>query len=521
MDIFVTVTVFLAIPYLVWSCIEVGCNDAANLVNAVLGSRVLNRKIAIMIAGTFVVLGASFSSPVMETVRKGIIDLSSFDSHMALSVFITAYIIGTVLLYAYSQFGMPVSTTATLVFSLAGGAIGVGGGIDAVNWSRFWTVVGAIISSIIMSGFFAFFSQRIFRGAIRKDSQNHDKVMSHGPWIAGFILTSLSWFMIIKGMKYVDFVDQFKAEVLQTMGLVPALLILWTFFTIFTYLALNILGSLGTKYLFHMTAVLGMACMAFAFGQNDLANCASPGIASIMIWNQGFSQSLKISVPLWALTICGLLIFLGMLTKRAQRVTRAEINTASQQNRVKLYSPGWCILLAKALVGQKLKGRKNKSLAPKGKRDQSGKKLHYDSLRASVILSVSACVIAFASGLGLPISTTYVAFAAVVASGWGDKVFSRGDSHLKIGRSIWVVTGWFLGGAVAFFSSGLFSLIIYKFKVFGLCISLLVSLWVRYLFQNRGDRHEKFYHRKKNDIEQDDPIDDYTNFNQSIKSLEV
>ena len=520
MDIFVTVTVFLAIPYLVWSCIEVGCNDAANLVNAVFGARVLNRRVAVLVAGLFVVLGASFSSPVLETVRKGIIDMQLFDSQMALSVFITCYIIGTVLLYVYSQYGMPVSTTATLVFSLAGGAIGVGGALDVVNWGKFWTVVSAILVSILTSGFAAFFAQRIFRGAIRKDCQNHERVLLHGPWIAGFIFTSLFWFMIVKGMRYVEPISQFKDTALSDFGLGPVVASLWFAFTMLTFVILKVLGPLGSRYLFHATAVLGMACMAFAFGQNDLANCASPGIASIMIWNQGFSQSLKISVPLWGLTLCGFLIFLGMLTKRAQRVTRAEINTASQQKKVKLYSPEWCISLARALVHSGPKKDKTKTLAPKGKRNADGKKFHYDSLRASVILAVSACVIAFASGLGLPVSTTYVAFAAVVASGWGDRVFVKGDSHVKIGRSIWVVTGWFMGAAVAFFSCALFAFIIYKFKVSGLVFSLLFSLGVRQYFHRKGDMHEVLYHSSKSESSDEDKSSaDY--FEESMENSSV
>ena len=51
-------------------------------------------------------------------------------------------------------------------------------------------------------------------------------------------------------------------------------------------------------------------------------------------------------------------------------------------------------------------------------------KIHFDTLRASVINGVSASVIAFASGQGLPLSTTYVAFAAVLGTGLSDRVFA-------------------------------------------------------------------------------------------------
>ena len=85
---------------------------------------------------------------------------------------------------------------------------------------------------------------------------------------------------------------------------------------------------------------------------------------------------------------------------------------------------------------------KRTPLAPEAALNEAGKKVHYDTLRASVITGVSASVIAFASGRGLPVSTTYVAFAAVLGTGLSDRVFARGDAESKIGRAIWVITWW-------------------------------------------------------------------------------
>ena len=49
--------------------------------------------------------------------------------------------------------------------------------------------------------------------------------------------------------------------------------------------------------------------------------------------------------------------------------------------------------------------------------------------RISIILPSR---IAFASGKGIPVSTTYVAFAAVIGTGMADRVFVRGDADLKL-----------------------------------------------------------------------------------------
>lgn len=498
-QLFIDAAMVMSLVLLVWSCIEVGSNDAANLVNAVFGSRVMSRQRAVFIAGLAVILGASFSSPVVDTVRKGIFDLASLDAKMAIAVFMASYLVGTVLLYTYSVFGMPVSTTATLVFSLAGGAVGVTQSLGCVYWPKLGQVSIAIFVSIFLSGLASFLAQRMFRGAIRRDSQKHDLVLLHGPWITGLILVALFWFMIVKGMKSLTITAEILSSPLfAQIGMGGLLLILWACFTLLTHLALVLTGERGTKYLFHVTAVLGMICMAFAFGQNDLANAASPGIGVYMIWRNGVTESGAMQVPILALSMCGALMFIGMMTKRAQRVTRAEMNTASQQDEVKLYAPQWCCRVAEFLISRmgSAKGDDIRAIAPASSRSAKGKKLHYDALRASVILAVGASIIAFASSLGLPVSTTYVAFAAVVATGWGDRVFARGSSALKLGRAIWVVTGWIMGAVISFFVCGMAALLIHRFEIFGILAALAVNLLIRRYYSRRAQAHEEAYHGK-------------------------
>ena len=239
--------------------------------------------------------------------------------------------------------------------------------------------------------------------------------------------------------------------------------------------------------------------MSFAFGQNDLANCASPGLANLLIWQNGITKSAQINIPIWGLFFCGFLIFLGMRTTRAQRVTRAEVNVASQQNTVKLYAPRWCLVLAQHLLSitQALQNdKKAKDFAPIAKKDSKGKKEHYDTLRASVILAVSASVIATASGLGLPISTTYVSFAAVIATGWADGIFTRGANDLKISRTIWVMTSWFIGGFIATSCTGLTAFLLYKLQFTGIILVFFLNITIRLFFKQRANKQEKQYHSK-------------------------
>ena len=99
--------------------------------------------------------------------------------------------------------------------------------------------------------------------------------------------------------------------------------------------------------------------------------------------------------------------------------------------------------------------------------------------------------------MGLPVSTTYVCFAAVVATGWGDKIFSRGSSDLKLGRAIWVVVSWILGAIIASVAAACISLMVFRLGYLGLVMAFAINLFLRAYFKQRSDSHEVTYHHKK------------------------
>lgn len=503
---------FLGLAMLVWDTIEVGRNDAANIVNAVFGARLLRRRIAVYMAGIAVVLGAWASSTVIETVRRGIFDPEMVSLQVTLIIFISVYITDTVLLYSFSAFGMPVSTTACLVFELLGAAFALGGA-SVIMWGMSGQVVFAIICSIIISGIAGFIIQKIFRRYIQQDCEAPDVIKRHGPWVAGFLLTGLLYFLMMKGGKAITFVQWLREHSIDaltlyfsanpvdgdpdTLGMIfgnlTFFLVCWAVIISILSVVLRIAGPALQKNLFAYMAILGMLAIGFAFGQNDLANCASPGIAIYMIITEGQAHA-DMAVPGLLLLGCGMLLFFGMTTQNAQRVTRAEVNTGSQGDLVRLYAPKWCIGLAKILAPEP---NPDKVLAPEPDTTTQKKVQHYDALRASVITSVSASVIGVASGLGLPVSTTYVSFAAVISSGWADGIFMRGDAHLKLARTIWVVFCWFFSALIAAVAAGSVAFIIYTFYswgewmgVLGILVCVGINLTIRAYMKRTADDQE-------------------------------
>jgi len=483
MSIFLWVALVLGLALLIWNTIEVGRNDAANLVNAVFGARILNRRVAVRVAGIGVVLGAVASGGVIETARKGIFNPEQLQLESAVAVYLSVYIVNTVLLYAYSAYGMPVSTTASLVFALLG-ASSVAGGLGVVSWGTAGAVVTGIVCSIVLSGIGAFLVQRAVRGAIRDRPTQLATLLLHGGWVGGGMAAGLCYFLLAKGMKHVGFIKHLN-ERIDRYGDAVVVLFLWGLFAIVIHTLLIVYRKRAARALFPALAVVAMICMAFAFGQNDLANCASPGLSIwVLVHHQDVHIGTAVAIPAWALLGCGLLLVVGMGTKNAERVTKAEVAVGSMSDHVGLWAPQWCVGLAG--VALRFRGRAP-SLAPIATVTQTGKTMHYDSLRACVILSVSASVIATASGLKLPVSTTYVAFAAVVATGLADRIFQRGDATLKLARSIWVVFSWFASAAIAATASALVCLLVIRLGTIGIVGGLVADIAVWLYIRRRAD----------------------------------
>jgi len=503
--------VILAVGMLIWDAVEVGRNDAANIVNAVFGSRILTRKNAVRVAAVGVILGATLASDVVETARKGIFSPNLFTIQAALSIYIAVYIVDTILLYTYSAFGMPVSTTMTLVFELLGAALFLAllvpsalqdpAQADVVQWDKAGKVLLGIVCSILLSGIMGFLLQRAARGAIGDRWFSLPTLLLHGGWVGGGLMAGLSYFMLTKGMKDVAIIKSLKQYLDVHFGAYRApvfIIFLWGIYAVAIQFILRAKGKAAARLLFPVLTIIGMLCMAFAFGQNDLANCASPGLAAIKLF-QGYraGDSIKditaVPIPRWALFGCGVLLVLGMATRHAQRVTRAEVNTGSAGHHVRLWAPKWCIRLAAAILRRRQPGP---VLSPVMTRSERGKTMHYDPLRACIIVSVAASVITTASGLGLPVSTTYVAFSAVVATGMADRIFVHGDAALKLGRSIWVVFSWFAAAVIACFAAGIVCVLIFKLGAIGMVASLIINFIVRQVAKRASDAQEEAVRRE-------------------------
>jgi phosphate/sulfate permease len=98
-------------------------NDAVNFLNSSLGSRVAPRHVILMIASLGLLAGVLFSGGMMEVARKGIFHPRYFTMPELMFLFLAVMLTDVVLLDVFNTFGLPTSTTVSIVFSLLGAAI--------------------------------------------------------------------------------------------------------------------------------------------------------------------------------------------------------------------------------------------------------------------------------------------------------------------------------------------------------------------------------------------------------------
>ena len=118
---FVIVLFILAVSDLV---VGVG-NDAVNFLNSAIGAKVAPFRVILAVAGLGVLVGATFSSGMMEIARSGIFNPDQFYFSEIMVIFLAVMITDIILLDTFNTFGLPTSTTVSIIFELLGAAVAV------------------------------------------------------------------------------------------------------------------------------------------------------------------------------------------------------------------------------------------------------------------------------------------------------------------------------------------------------------------------------------------------------------
>ena len=397
-----TILIILAGAFGFFMAWGVGANDVANAMGTSVGSKALTIKQAILIAMVFEFAGAYLAGgEVTSTIRKGIVDSEIFTNSPDLLVFgmLSALLAAGTWLMIASFMGWPVSTTHSIVGAIVGFAA-VGVSVDAVNWSKVSTIVASWVVSPVIAGTISFALFRSVQNLILIHDDPFVRAKKYAPlymFAAGFLMAMVT---ILKGLKHV-FKDigmslSFGESIAWSamFGILVAILGSYLLSKVKRDLALEEKNRFANVERVFAVLMIFTACsMAFAHGSNDVANAVGPLAAVVNVVNSGGLILAKTTMPSWILLLGGVGIVFGLATY------------------------GFKVM---GTIGRKIT-----ELTP--------------SRGFAAELGAAATVV-FASGTGLPISTTHTLVGAVLGVGLARGI---GALNLKMIGSIflsWVVT---------------------------------------------------------------------------------
>ena len=340
----------LVCAYLAWN---IGANDVANAMGTSVGSRALTLKQAVIIAAIFEFIGAFFAGDaVTDTVRKGIL-VVDFDNQALVDAisadlmygFIAAMMAAAVWLTIATRYGLPVSTTHSII----GGIIGVGLVMEVqhetslIDWEVVEKVAVSWIASPVMGGLFAFFTFWVIRETILDTTDPEARARWMAPILAiptffvlglalqfkalkgffakaqdnGWIEDKYDWLPVKEDGSWNPMMDDawFPINSLILAGMISIIAAV-----ILAYILRNYdfkgekEGFHGVERIFVWLQVIAAAYVAFAHGANDRSNAIGPMAAVYQVLSNDGQLGAVADVPTWLVLLGSVGIAIGVVT---------------------------------------------------------------------------------------------------------------------------------------------------------------------------------------------------------------
>lgn len=481
----------LVLALLILACADVVVgvsNDAVNFLNSAIGSKVAPMRVILIVAGLGVFVGASMSSGMMEIARKGIFNPSFFTFESIMVVFVAVMVTDILLLDFFNTLGLPTSTTVSIVFELLGASVATGllvladKATDAesiwqiINYSKALQIIAGIFLSIVVAFTVGAVVQWISRLIFTFRFERNLKTM--GPPFAGAAISIIVYFTLIKGMKGAVFLSDERAQAINEYAW---LIVAITF--VASYIIVAILQRLFRFNPLKVVVLMGTFALAMAFAGNDLVNFIGVPIAGFQAYTEWQASGLpadvftmdalagKVATSPILLYGAGLIMVLTLwFSGKALRVTETTIKLSSQASVDERFKPNALsrgIVNAADRLGRKIDAtlsRKTNLIIDwrfRSLLSSTENTPAFDLVRASVNLMIAAILIAFASSLKLPLSTTYVSFMVAMGTSMADRAWGAGSAAYRVAGVINVIAGWFMTAIGAFTAAGIVAVIIY------------------------------------------------------------
>ncbi len=484
-------------------------NDAVNFLNSAIGSKAAPFKVIMLIASIGIILGAMFSNGMMEVARKGVFHPESFAFSEIMILFFAVMITDILLLDFFNTIGLPTSTTVSIVFELLGAAVAVAlvkisatGG----DYSTLGTYINSgnallIISGILISIVVAFTVGTIVQYLSRLlFTFNYTKKLRYfGSLWGGLAISLMLYFIIVKGAKGSTIISGDTIKYIEQNSL---MLVLASFASLtIVFQAFTMLFKFN---ILKLVVLVGTFGLAMAFAGNDLVNFIGVPLAGLSSYKAFIASGLsdptmmtmeflkgEVKSDTYLLLIASLVMVATLwFSRKARTVTETEISLGRQDSGFEKFGSS---LSARSIVRQALNlntfyksvlpdrfiNWSNSRFAPARIYGYSNRKdvPAFDLIRATVNLTVASVLIAFATSLKLPLSTTYVTFMVAMGTSLSDKAWGRESAVYRVTGVMTVIGGWFFTAFIAFSISMLVAAIVSYGGMYAISGFILLTLF--------------------------------------------
>ena len=492
-------------------------NDAVNFLNSAIGSRVAPFYVIMIIASLGLLAGVIFSSGMMEVARKGIFHPQYFTMPQLIVLFLAVMISDIILLDFFNSYGLPTSTTVSVVFELLGAAVAISllkifqehdsivRLAEYINTSKALIIILGILLSVavafIVGAIVQFLTRLLFTFDFAKN------LKKFGALWGGLAMAFITYFILIKGAKGAAFITPEMLNWIQThtLGMLTIIfLVSAIILQVLIFLKINILKPI---------VLIGTFALAMAFAANDLVNFIGVPMAGYHSYLAALQSDHPLSATMEALSgkvpaEPGLLLLAGFImvltlafSKKARTVTKTTVDLSRQSEGEERFES---VYLARKIVKISITFFEAvKKILPKPILNWLRKRLdveHYhqhlaeettpsfDLIRAGVNLMVASALISYATSHKLPLSTTYVTFMVAMGTSFADMAWGRESAVYRVTGVLTVIGGWFMTAIAAFFTAALIAVFIFYAKVIGV-IAMLI--FVAFFIARNHIKHKK------------------------------
>lgn len=533
MESFYLVIIFILFILAISDLIVGVSNDAVNFLSSAVGSKAASVKTIMIIAAIGVFVGAIMSNGMMEIARKGIFNPQFFYFSEVMVIFLTVMITDVVILDLFNTFGMPTSTTVSLIFELLGASVGIAlikianstEGLTLghyINSEKALAIIGGILFSVVVAFVIGSLVQYLARMLF---TFNYEKNMKYFSGIFGGVaITSILYFMLIKGLKQASFMSVASQHWIED----NTLFILISSLIVFS-ITLQLLYSLFKVNVLKIVVLSGTFALALAFAGNDLVNFIGVPLAGLESYRDFIanpsadpngmlmtSLTEAVKTEWYLLMLAGTIMVITLATsKKAKSVMQTSLNLSRQNEGDERFESS---ILARSIVrGSRIMADRFTKFVPQSIEKKINRRFDkkqmdmeqgasFDLIRASVNLIVAGTLIAIGTAYKLPLSTTYVTFMVAMGSSLSDKAWGRESAVYRITGVMSVIGGWFFTALVAFTIAFIIANIIYFGKIYAIVLLVVLSFYLifktRKMFNEKQEREAEVIEEEQTEMNQ-------------------